>query len=436
MEGSLRTHEFNRRLGASLLALVIFVVGCSALSDLDATADMGIERTTRILDEGIVGLQNNSADWQKVLKETEAKLVSDTQSTLRNEVSDLLYRGIAATSAEIRCDTDFVVNRVRLGLLRIKADYLGEPVPSLEPQLCSVIPLAVDRTLIAQGRLNRLELYGYDLDAGSLQVLLQDGDELRDVSDMVNLPTHYHMTLTLGGSTGVPITSSSKRLIIKWAGQELSTISVIQPETSLCRRQVVTHQPMAMHFIPPKVDGAGTDAKGLADGLLPGASTGGDADFQGHGPDVNARVRLINKGTSVSAEFFMSARETRADWTTVKGSRTDQLYVPEPGWRVTDLLVPSSEDGTCPPHSTCFAYTDTTLTPDIFSAGNGPVQRFEFIGDTHGSEAGLRTGMMVNFNPLRFELTETGNCVSPSTVSRLRSLGLIAPETLEQLAPR
>jgi len=98
--------------------------------------------------------------------------------------------------------------------------------------------------------------------------------------------------------------------------------------------------------------------------------------------------------------------------------------------------VPSSESGTCPPHSTCFAYTDTTPSPDIFSAGNGPVRRFEFIGDTTGSEAGTRTGMMVTFNPLRFELTEAGNCVSPSTVSRLGSLGLITPETLEQLAPR
>jgi hypothetical protein len=61
------------------------------------------------------------------------------------------------------------------------------------------------------------------------------------------------------------------------------------------------------------------------------------------------------------------------------------------------------------------------------------VQRFEFIGDTDGSEAGTRTRMAVTFNPLRFELTEVGNCVTQSEVSRLRSLGLIAPETLEQL---
>jgi hypothetical protein len=137
----------------------------------------------------------------------------------------------------------------------------------------------------------------------------------------------------------------------------------------------------------------------------------------------------------VSAELFMSAKETRADWTWAEGSRTDQLYVPDPGWRVTDMRVPSSGGETCPPHSTCFAYMDTTPSPDIFSAGSGPVQRFEFVGDTNGSEAGTRTGMHITFNPLRFELTEDGNCVAPSTVSRLRSLGLIAPETLEQLSP-
>ncbi|WP_375766861.1 hypothetical protein NR798_34965 [Archangium gephyra] len=424
--------------------LTVAVAGCSALSDLGDTADTAVARTAAILDEGLVGLQNNSADWQKVLRDTEAKLTSDTQSTIRNEVSNLLYRGIAATSAEVRCDADFVVSRMRLGLSRLKAELLGAPVPPLEPQLCSVIPLAVDRTLVAQGRLNHLALYGYDLDAGSLQVLLQDGGELLDVTDMLNLPTHYLMTLTLGGSTGVPITSSSQRLIIKWAGHELSTISVIQPETPLCRTQVVTYQPSALHFIPPKFDGSTeTRGLGLLDGLLPGSGEGsdpgarpaGDADFSGHGPEVNARVRLINNGTSVSAELFMSAKETRADWSQAQGSRTEQLYVPDPGWRVTDMRVPSSGGEACPPQSTCFSYTDTTLTPDIFSAGSGPVQRFEFIGDTSGTEVGTRTGMHVTFNPLRFELTEDGNCVAPSTVSRLKSLDLIAPETLEQLAP-
>jgi hypothetical protein len=272
----LHTHEFTRWLSASLLTLVVFVAGCSALSDLGDTADIAVTRTAAILDEGIVGLQNNSADWQKVLKETESKLTSETQSTIRNEVSDLLYRGIAATSAEFRCDTDFVVNRVRLGLIRIKADLLGEPVPPLEPQLCSVVPLAVDRTLVAQGRLNHLELYGYDLDAGPIQVLLQSGDEQLDVSNMVSRPTHYHMTLTLGGSTGVPITRTSQRLIIKWADHELSTISVIQPETPLCKKQVVTYQPSATHFIPPRVD------------------TGCDEDAQNSGPEANEGVPLIN----------------------------------------------------------------------------------------------------------------------------------------------
>ena len=43
--------------------------------------------------------------------------------------------------------------------------------------------------------------------------------------------------------------------------------------------------------------------------------------------------------------------------------------------------------------------------------------------------------MTVTFNPLRFELTESGNCVTESAVAQLRSLDLITPETLERLAP-
>ncbi|MGZ3458757.1 MAG: hypothetical protein ACXU86_09645, partial [Archangium sp.] len=208
------------------------------------------------------------------------------------------------------------------------------------------------------------------------------------------------MTLTLGGSTGVPITPASQRLIIKRGDQELSTISVIQPVTPICDTQVVTYQPAALHFIPPKVDSNGA-AEGQAQGqdveemgLIPSLFGGGgssgraDADFDGHGPDVKARVRLINNGTSVSAELFMSAKETQSDWTWVQGSRTEQLYIPEPGWRVTNLLVPSVEGGDCPPYSTCFSYVDTNTQPDIFPVGSGPVQRLEFVGDTEGDEAG------------------------------------------------
>jgi len=43
--------------------------------------------------------------------------------------------------------------------------------------------------------------------------------------------------------------------------------------------------------------------------------------------------------------------------------------------------------------------------------------------------------MTVTFNPLRFELTESGNCVTEPAVAHLRSLGLIAPETLKRLTP-
>ncbi len=413
----MRTHTLIRPASVCLLALLISTMACSVLSDLEGTAALGMERTTRILDEAIVGIQNNSSDWQNVLRETEDKLVEETQSTIRNEVSDLLYRGIAASGAEIRCDIDFVAGRVLLGLKRIKAELIGGEVPPLEPQLCSVVPLAIDQSLIAQGRLNRLEFYGYDLDAGELQVLLQDGDRLVDISQMLNRPTHYHLTLTLGGSTGVPLTATSQRIILMWAGTALSTISVIQPATPLCKKRLVTHQPSALQFIPPKVD------------------NGADSDFFGAGPEVRARVQLLNKGTAVSAELFMSAKETWRDWTWVQGSRIDQVYLPEPGWRVTSMLVPSSDDGSCPPYATCFSYTDTDTAADIFSVGNGPVQRLEFVGDEIRNEAGTRTGMTVTFNPLRFELSEIGDCVTEAELSQVKSLGLISPETLHRLTP-
>jgi hypothetical protein len=403
----------NPRTSRRALVLVLLapLLGACPLASVLDRVEPRIDRTTLILDDAIASLNNASADWQRVLQNTANQLTESTQSTLRNEVSTLLQRGVATTGAELRCNSDFLVNRMRQGLIRIKAMHLKQPVDPVEPQLCQVVPLAVDRALVPD-RLNRLELFGYDFDTLPITVLVEqsNGTQL-DVTQALNRPTHYHLTLTLGGPNGLPLTSDSQRLLLKWNNRVISTISVIQPATPVCRTELRAQRPNSLEFIP--------------------RHTRGDRDFDGSGPAVNASVQLRNNGSSISATLFMRAVETESDFTTAEGSITEEIILAEPGWRITQLRV--GQQGGCPPLTSCFSYTDSNHGRDVFSVGNGPVSRFEFVGDTEGDEAGVQTGVRANFNTIQYEVTQTANCVPAAAIRALASTQQISPRTLQRL---
>ncbi|HEX5415569.1 MAG TPA: hypothetical protein VFZ25_07875, partial [Chloroflexota bacterium] len=264
-----------------VLGWLATVTGCNlipqSLTDNTTIAvnDLGV---------GISSLDNASADWQQVLSQTRDKLVADGQSTIANEVDTELKRAVATTGSEIRCNVDFLRVRVQQSLIRIRASLLGQPVDPPEPALCDVVPLAVDVSLIPS-RLNHLEFYGYDFDTTPIQVLLDNGSSSVDVSSSLAKPTHYHMTLNLGGN-GVNFGPTSQKLRLRWNNKDISTISVIQPATPTCQSKIVsfTHPPMTL--LPPH--------------------TRGDADFSGHGPKVDASVSLTNASDHVNVKITMT----------------------------------------------------------------------------------------------------------------------------------
>ena len=217
---SLRTLPRNRShpartlvLMAGFVALLLLATGCGladALDNLTGQVANTTVKTTNILDDAINALNKNSADWQQVLKDTRDKLTESVQSTVRTEVSQALDRAVATTSGEFRCDVDFLRTRVREDLIRIKAEFLHQTLPPLQPSLCEVIPLAVDLNL-EPARRNLIEFYGYNFDTQpGVQLFLENSDGTT-ADDTVQLakPTFYHMTVNLGGS-GVQFTGKSQ----------------------------------------------------------------------------------------------------------------------------------------------------------------------------------------------------------------------------------
>ncbi len=394
-----------------LLLIAFLTTSCGipeAIDNLTNAATNATNKSVATLDDAINALDSPLVDWQRVLQDAIAKLDSDLQKTVRNDLSDVLTRGVSTASGEFRCDFDFIRTRIRQELILIRAKLLGTEVDYRQPALCNVVPLAVDVSRISSGDLNRLEFYGYDFDATpEVQVELVSDACTEDVTKKLTKPTHYHLILNLGGN-GVTLRPDSQMLIFKWNGNPMSTISVIQPRTPVCRTMVTTVPVKSITFIP--------------------AHTRGDKDFKSHGPKVRADVTVLPFSDHVGAIVAMTAAETVSDWTTASGFMGYQIYKADPGWKIQRLILNSYESS--------YEYTDSNVTEDLFFEGSGgPVNKFEFMGDAPGDDAGVQTMVTVHFNALRLQLIEDANCVSPTTVLGMQRAKQIRTETFERLRP-
>src|SRR5690554_5584522 len=197
-----------------LLGSCLLLTQCGIKDWFERIFSDATTQAVNVIDNAIGNLSFESANWREIMENAIADLPSEIQSTIRTEMSDLLNRAVAATGAEIRCNTDFLRNRLAQGLQNIKAKLLNQEPPNLEPQLCSVVPLAIDMGL-SPNRRNKIEFYGYDFDQAKIEALLQNSNGTFDVSNSLDRPTHYHMTLNLGG-TGVNLSPQSQRLILRW----------------------------------------------------------------------------------------------------------------------------------------------------------------------------------------------------------------------------
>ncbi|RSN52585.1 hypothetical protein DMH01_41145 [Amycolatopsis sp. WAC 04182] len=126
--------------------------------------------------------------------------------------------------------------------------------------------------------------------------------------------------------------------------------------------------PVDNRFIPPRV--------------------GGDAEFDGHGPDVFANAILVGIGSNrLAVRIFMDAIETTPDFTRARGTSPDFLiYVAPAGQCVLSVSRGGYEE---------IRYRDTDHAVDAFGGQvtDSFVSGWSFVGDTNSSEAGTRTGV-------------------------------------------
>jgi len=221
---SLRTHLDLR--------VLVCLLTCSAV--LTGCLTKPVDQAINTLQNAISDLDRNSAAWQTTLNDLEQKLLAQGQSTLANEVQGLANRGIATTGVELRCNIDFIGQRMDQGLRRIVARLKGQAIPASMPGFCNVDPQSgIQLDLVGQGRLVTFNYYGYDMfdrDASDTQmkVFVRDrGGQENDISFALALPTHYLMTVRLIDNR-IHFSDQSDKLMVRWGTTTLSTINIIQ----------------------------------------------------------------------------------------------------------------------------------------------------------------------------------------------------------------
>jgi hypothetical protein len=212
----------------SIVSIMILQVSLSGCGDIDPVLDA--------LNNAISSLELQSTQWQQILTTLIKDLEDAGQSLIKNEVNQVLQNAIAASGVTIICVINSIGTRVLDALKRIRADFLNQPYPPVEPIICDTVPPDIDMEAVPDS-LNSISLYGYNIVKSNIKLILREKDGTEwDVSQHMANPTHFLITVNLAYN-GVPLDEKSDKLIVymKSSNKELHDINILQetpPTTS------------------------------------------------------------------------------------------------------------------------------------------------------------------------------------------------------------
>jgi hypothetical protein len=377
---TLRSATGSRVLVFVLLGQLVSAGLCKGVDPLVPTAD----RAVTVLDTAIANVTAESSAYRNALERALRDLPQEVQSTIRVELQQLLDHTVAQGGVEIRCNADFIGRRVVQGLRAIRAELKHEPsVAALPPAVCHITPSALDLGA-APGRRDSVEFVGFDFDArdargrpAQVELVSSSNCTVEVPPQYVSRASHYQITVNTSFTNGVPFDGRSAKLRITWNGRpmEQGEVQLTQPSPGV--RRTFSAPIRQFPYSPPHTEG--------------------DEDFKGHGPAVNVRATARQSGNSVLIQLCMTARETRADWTTARGCMTPQVAYTAAG---DERLVRIVSDV-----DTEWRYVDTNHDVDRQSFPSGELVRmFEVVGDQRGDDASHGTSVTAYFNHMQVEL--------------------------------
>lgn len=206
----------------SAFTLVVLLVGCGADSEDE------IDEAVAALDRAIDATPGQSPGWQGVIEDSEDELVRLGQSEIANEVAEAMGRYFNDLNTAAQCTPVLLRDRLREDFVRSRAKLTQEEL-QLSPVFCPPSPNVVRFIEVQDGSVDSIEISGYNLDFADVQVFLVDANNQQtDVSRFLVNSGQYLLTLDLGGN-GVPLTSSSSKLLFVLEEGNTKSVDVLQP---------------------------------------------------------------------------------------------------------------------------------------------------------------------------------------------------------------
>jgi hypothetical protein len=163
---------------------------------------------------------------------------------------------------------------------------------------------------------------------------------------------------------------------------------------------------------------------------------GGDREFDGHGPEIWAWVKLkIVDKKYIDAEIYMHARETVSDWSETEGTWTKRIYTAPAGYEILDIMSGKYSEVHYVSKPGMKPFTPAGLTEAIGGArgvdvpfkDDGLVTRWNIVGDTGGTDISEDdnpkddTQVTVQLNPLKVRLKKPVKPIIKTGVPALKT---------------
>jgi hypothetical protein len=194
-----------------LTALGVVPACCIPYNTVDQlTRD--INHAIGLIDNALLEVSTQSTKWQSIVQDLAAKFPKDVDHLVHDEMSQLAERSVAKVGTQFQCDVDFLANRTKQWLNRIKTQLLvklgrsNEAPEQLPPEFCNVIPPHSVYDSVDDKR-NDVTVYGYDMDIpdsnGKLVQFSLFSDATQEYVPLetaqVGRTTHYQIDLRLQG---------------------------------------------------------------------------------------------------------------------------------------------------------------------------------------------------------------------------------------------
>lgn len=364
------------------LSLFSFLpISCNISDKIEAELTVIREQAVLSLNDGINALQNQSGDWQSVLKDLETKIDKRVQDVLTYNIPYITNLATQRALSSVLCVKESVKDEVVYYLQVARAELVTGVMPPLpHTKICATSLLTIDLNAPRNIR-NQIVFTGYSINAkDSIHAVLVAGSTKLEIPiSKLGFPDISNITLSLTDYSDAVLTNYT-HLQLMYNKEVISSIGIDKkvPDAPVIETAQTSQREIV--WIPPH--------------------TYGDKDFNGNGPRMISHVYLKQDGTKVYAQVYLYAQETKSDWTTATGtSNWIEIYSVKQGYRINKILE-SSE------------YLNILRANNIDCVDESPddyimetvVGRAILVGDTTGDEAGSKTKITLNLKSFDIEI--------------------------------